>query len=360
MAVFRTLPRRRKRHNLVVFFIIIAYILWVEVLALHFKALFWKVPAKGENSICLLLVADPQLIGYKNENKFIGWLSRFDSDRYMKRAFDKVVSKTQPNYVIFLGDLFDEGVTMSSREFEWTMERFREIYPMSNQTNKIFIAGDNDIGGEAEPVYQNLQQRFDRSFPNQVQQKVAKMFEFSEVNIFDEAKLRKIVDGDGLKILLSHVPVIRSMQSFQRAFTNYKPDLVISAHDHTAEYYVKKHKTDQFTRHEASKGLRFSVSAGMPLVEIQVPTTSYRMGMHDMGIGHLTIEFVPHTRAFTISYENYWLVGRYPQLYGYGFLILILFLYYFGAWFIPILKFMKIDVLFRKLCKRKPQKYMPV
>jgi hypothetical protein len=82
MAVFRTLvSRRRGRHNIFLICTILIYILWVEFFALHFKALFWRIPKRTDNSASLLLVADPQLIGYKNEHDLLGWLTRWDSDR---------------------------------------------------------------------------------------------------------------------------------------------------------------------------------------------------------------------------------------------------------------------------------------
>jgi hypothetical protein len=81
MAVFRTLPRRRKRFNFFTLGLIFSYVLWAEFLALHFKALLWRIPDKSLDTIRLLLVADPQLIGYKLENKWVGPVSRWDSDR---------------------------------------------------------------------------------------------------------------------------------------------------------------------------------------------------------------------------------------------------------------------------------------
>lgn len=129
-----------------------------------------------------------------------------------------------------------------------------------------------------------------------------------------------------------------------------------------AEFYVKKAHSFQFTRHEASKGLRFSVSTGMPLVEIQVPTMSYRMGVPDMALGLLTIDYDQSSHSYTISYENLWLVGRYPQLYGYIFLLIFTFLYYFGSFLAPLWKWTKIDVVARKCWGRGTgvKTYLPV
>lgn len=48
--------------------------------------------------------------------------------RYLKNGFEAVVASAQPQMILFLGDLFDEGVIMSSQEFEWTLERFENIF----------------------------------------------------------------------------------------------------------------------------------------------------------------------------------------------------------------------------------------
>lgn len=41
--------------------------------------LYWPLPGNGE--IKILIIADPQLIGYQNENRLIGSLTRWDADR---------------------------------------------------------------------------------------------------------------------------------------------------------------------------------------------------------------------------------------------------------------------------------------
>jgi DNA repair exonuclease SbcCD nuclease subunit len=60
----------------------------------------------------------------------------------MHRAFSKAYSLAEPDYVIFLGDLFDEGVPMSasSEQFEWTLKRFHDIFESGNQTNVRHLA----------------------------------------------------------------------------------------------------------------------------------------------------------------------------------------------------------------------------
>ena len=61
------------------------------------------------DSVRLLLVADPQLIGENEEPWYQSWVARWDSDRYLRNTFLLANSYIKPNSTIFLGDLFDEG-----------------------------------------------------------------------------------------------------------------------------------------------------------------------------------------------------------------------------------------------------------
>jgi hypothetical protein len=55
----------------------------VELLSFWAASLFWTFPSNSApNSTRILVIADPQLIGYRNEPKWIGWFSRWDSDRF--------------------------------------------------------------------------------------------------------------------------------------------------------------------------------------------------------------------------------------------------------------------------------------
>jgi predicted phosphodiesterase len=55
----------------------------------------------------------------------------------MKRAFEKAFKQANPDYVVFLGDLVDEGVEMQfyPEQFKWTLDRFYSIFPIGNKTN---------------------------------------------------------------------------------------------------------------------------------------------------------------------------------------------------------------------------------
>ncbi|WKY04551.1 hypothetical protein Q1695_005509 [Nippostrongylus brasiliensis] len=61
---------------------VLLLVLWNESLIYYFCRFWWRIPeATSKNSLGVLLVADPQLIGYKNEPHMVGPLTRWDSDR---------------------------------------------------------------------------------------------------------------------------------------------------------------------------------------------------------------------------------------------------------------------------------------
>lgn len=64
--------------NLVLIFLA-AVLIWNEYLSVKISSLFWITPIESGKHYSILIVSDPQLIGYRNE-KF-GAIARWDSDR---------------------------------------------------------------------------------------------------------------------------------------------------------------------------------------------------------------------------------------------------------------------------------------
>ncbi|CAD5218361.1 unnamed protein product [Bursaphelenchus okinawaensis] len=294
----------------------------------------WKLPV--ENGIKVLVVADPQLVGYQNEPKLGGGLRRWDSDNYMKRAYSLAYDNYKPDVVIFLGDLIDEMIFATQNELEMAIDRFYNVFPQFDlNTTLIFIPGDNDIGGEVEPVHEHLKVKFAEKFLNFYSRKpIDKLLELSSVYSLSDKQVYKLTSSqNGFPILLSHVPMIRdSTKPVFEQFNdeNYDIRLILSGHDHVGEYYIQPQHEQQFDRMEASRGIKFLFKKGEEngVLEIQVPTISYRMGVPDMAIGALNIENT--SKGYEVHYENLWLPPRYPQLYVYwltfiGLILIILF-----------------------------------
>lgn len=51
--------------------------------------------------------------------------------RYLRRGYAKAMSVVDPNLVIFMGDLLDEGVGMTEAQFVETRSRFERTFPAS-------------------------------------------------------------------------------------------------------------------------------------------------------------------------------------------------------------------------------------
>ncbi|OPL21002.1 hypothetical protein AM593_07986, partial [Mytilus galloprovincialis] len=108
------------------------------------------------------------LQGYQMEPRFpIGAFSRWDIDRYLTRTFGLVYHHVKPDIILFLGDLIDEGSTASDEEFYYAYQRFNDVFSPAQYTKKIYIPGDNDIGGEGRDFRTHKkEERFVKHFEN--------------------------------------------------------------------------------------------------------------------------------------------------------------------------------------------------
>lgn len=180
-----------------------------------------------------------------------------------------------------------------------------------------------------EPVYDRLVNKFQRYFSHFFNAEVAEehFFDLASVYPMLSKKVEVInrADDSKAKILMSHIPLVRSLdKETNEALAEYDPDLILSAHDHTAEVYVRDRNSFQFNRFPFQDKINFVISSKQPIVEIQSPTVSYRMGVPYMGYGVLTlVNESPATAEFTVL----WIPGRYPQLYMYIVCLIVVFYY---------------------------------
>lgn len=124
----------------------------------------------NERPLRLLVVADPQLIGENDEPFFQSWIARWDSDRYLRSSFILASAYTRPDAIVYLGDLFDEGLKSSDEQYARYFDRFRRVFQLdkrhpSGKAKNIFLSGDNDIGGEYfGDRTERLEDRYERFF----------------------------------------------------------------------------------------------------------------------------------------------------------------------------------------------------
>ena len=71
------------------------------------------------------------------------------SIRYLAKTFSQANKYLKPDWILFLGDIFDEGLSASDDEFKRYFNRFDSIFQYENHEQKyLVIPGDNDVGGE--------------------------------------------------------------------------------------------------------------------------------------------------------------------------------------------------------------------
>jgi ethanolamine phosphate phosphodiesterase len=85
-------------------------IFYNEFLAYFSAYTRWPTVKWPSESLRILFVADPQIQGVLFESPFpLGTITRWDSDRYLSKTFSWAMSAYNPQVVVFLGDLIDEG-----------------------------------------------------------------------------------------------------------------------------------------------------------------------------------------------------------------------------------------------------------
>ena len=103
----------------------------------------------------------------------------------MAKTFSRAHSYIRPDWTLFLGDIFDEGLSASDDEFKRYFDRFDSIFHYEDREQRcIVIPGDNDVGGEyygdKQPI---LRQRFRNYFGKTIALYHQNDIEYLKVNI---------------------------------------------------------------------------------------------------------------------------------------------------------------------------------
>ncbi|RUS82083.1 hypothetical protein EGW08_010160 [Elysia chlorotica] len=302
---------RRLRNKItisrVVILLLLGTVFFNEFLVYSLQALRWiKVPTirNKEEELVILFVADPQLIGIQDEMGFpVGPIARWDSDRYLRNSFSRAYQHTQPDVVVFLGDLLDEGSKATKEEYLSYVDRFNSIFYETKFSKKVIIPGDNDIGGEGA----------DLRTPFKVA-RFEKHFEPIEgiVNYF-------FIDLIKVNIFFVCVRIIQEMLTLKKViFIAIKSSLFCS-NNNNIKLLNMQYNSDLNHWPYKAKDMKnihgfveMDISKTVSLDEIMVPTCSYRMGVPHMGYGVAIIN-----KSGLMKYAVLWLPSRYPLLYVY-------------------------------------------
>ncbi|XP_015794577.1 metallophosphoesterase 1 isoform X1 [Tetranychus urticae] len=145
--------------------IICLLILLLNLFLLHFTSIYpcdWPCPdCKDDKWLRVMILTDVHLLGKRKGHP----VDQFVREWEMSIAFQTAVKLRQPEMVIFLGDLLDEGLTVDQDDFNKYVERFKRTFPMTEETKKIFIVGNHDIGfHDRVAYYPYLRKRWEKAF----------------------------------------------------------------------------------------------------------------------------------------------------------------------------------------------------
>jgi len=319
-----------KRKNLIVYFVLV-FVFFIEVLTYVLATFSWYPINCYWQSECtrILLVADPQLIGLHNENNdFLTPISIWDSDRYLSKTYSYAFQFAQPDVVIFLGDLFDEGSIATDQEFKRYLRRLYDIFLKKpfHAVHHIWLPGDNDIGGEFnDRITPHKVKRFEHAFlqPDTTSIKKVKFFKINRLTstIPKISQRQEFSNVDNIIVGLSHIPLLISPAAFvDKVLDKMHPHLLFTAHTHksmmvSTQDEFRKDRLITPIRPDDNQVYEYSLGA-IDIYEILVPTCSYRMGTDKIGYGLAVIE------GASVRYTVLWSPSRFLQLFIYGIIVL--------------------------------------
>jgi calcineurin-like phosphoesterase family protein len=138
-----------------------------EIIITDYYLFHCTFPQISQSSqINIILIADPQLTdqySYKQHGLLLK-LTEFYSDIYMKRNFKKIITRLDPEVIIFVGDLMDGGREWEQDQFNEELQRFKKIFTYNyDRIISLGVAGNHDIGfGKA--IVKSAHERYIKTF----------------------------------------------------------------------------------------------------------------------------------------------------------------------------------------------------
>ncbi|XP_042436828.1 uncharacterized protein C630.12-like isoform X1 [Zingiber officinale] len=244
--------------------------------------------SNGHNFVKVAVLADPQLVDWTSyglpPKSLALEAAQFYTDLYMRRSFHLSILPFRPDFVIFLGDLFDGGSSLSDEEWKESLNRFEHIFTLSEkdgfQIPIYYVPGNRDIGfASFHSQYPKVIKRYEDQFGERNYQFSVGNVDFIVVDaqILDELGKETSFSWDFVrnisndatvnpKVLLTHIPLHHPNETlcgphrsspvinqkisvtgtdFGKSYQNYlseetssrlldliRPILVLSGHDH--------------------------------------------------------------------------------------------------------------------------------
>ncbi|XP_038215292.1 uncharacterized protein LOC119834566 [Zerene cesonia] len=308
--------------------VFLGVVLYSEWFVYTVQPLFWKTLKCEEEQTCIriLFIADPQIQGDLAVPPPLSYLLNWDSDRYLRSVYSVVEKHFKPNVVVFLGDLMDEGSISTTAQFNNYIKRLSYIFNPYYPVVQIWIPGDNDIGGENEPIKHEKVVDFNTAY-SQPSVIAYHNISFYKVSTLTNAIPRPL-DGRDLnyKIAISHYPVLQNLFYAKQVINSIHPDIFFCAHEHKSKYVKQRRDFGYKETHLLQYNdpvLIIPLEDSEEVYEIYVPTCSYRMGTSQIGFGAAIVD----SRQQHMMYTVFWSPGRFPYLIIYLFFLITILIY---------------------------------
>ncbi|CAG9784138.1 unnamed protein product [Diatraea saccharalis] len=226
-----------------------------------------------------------------------------------------------------MGDLMDEGSISTIQQFHSYVKRLSSIFNIEYPVVQIWLPGDNDIGGENEPVSKQKAAEFDKVFdqPSVITFKNLTFFKVNGIT-YTFPKRTEEVDETNINIVVSHYPITSRTVFSTQLIKEFHPNIFFCAHEHESKYVKQNKDLTHRNTHNFGYGegiLNISLNEDN-LYEIYVPTCSYRMGTSKIGFGAAIFNDNNHHMKYTV----FWSPTRFPYLLFY-LAVMIFLLWYF-------------------------------
>ncbi|XP_066143388.1 metallophosphoesterase 1 [Euwallacea fornicatus] len=113
----------------------------------------------SEPPVKVMVLADTHLLGSLHGH----WFDKLRREWQMYRAFQTAITIHKPEQVFVLGDLLDEGLYSSKKEFDYYIARFNSLFSVPERTNMYVVVGNHDIGFHYH-INPYLKARFEKGF----------------------------------------------------------------------------------------------------------------------------------------------------------------------------------------------------
>ncbi|CRL05317.1 CLUMA_CG018261, isoform A [Clunio marinus] len=189
--------------------------------------------------------------------------------------------------------ILDEGSFADDFKFQRYFTRFMEIFPQVKNIQTIYLHGDNDIGGEgSEMVKPSKVKRFNNYFENRSQWKFKHNLNIYHINriihempLLNDDEVSQTQENSGFtRVFVSHFSIVLTPGAFSyKAIQRFKPHVIFTGHYHKSNQITSEinrlrfSSTTLFLSHTMTYDLR-TIEANQEVLEIQVPSCSYRMG----------------------------------------------------------------------------------